>query len=178
MKNYILTVIGKLDSEKICKEIALNLTPMVDSPTIKFNHTRGVLVIHFASQLTKIEIYTYVMGVLYDITQTFILTELNDILTVSFPPDVSEHLFDLENDNKSENVSMKLDLTKVKKNQDFCDFEQEDDEDDSWITFMLEENAKFLKRPTLDFILDKIYENGIQSLTEDEKNLLEYYSKN
>lgn len=174
MKNYILTVIGNFESPKVCKEITWNLIPLVDSPTLKFNHSNGVLVVHFATKVTKIEVYTYIIGVLTNITQTFILTEINDHTSVSFSDEVYEHLMDLE--TESENVNMKIDLNKIKKNQDFCDFDDEDDDD--WVTFTLDETELLLKKPTLDFILDKISKSGIKSLTEYEKDTLDSYSKN
>jgi hypothetical protein len=58
---------------------------------------------------------------------------------------------------------------------DFTDF----DEDDDFISILLEEREKFINKvkPSLDQLLDKILKSGVDSLSNDEKNILESYSK-
>ena len=63
MKNYLLTVIGNFDSEELCQDMAISLSPIVDSPHMKFQHTKGVLIFHFATEVDKTEIYDFVIGV-------------------------------------------------------------------------------------------------------------------
>lgn len=172
MKNYILTVIGKLDSDKVCKQIALSLTPVVDSPNLKFQHSSGVLVFHFASEVSKSDVFAYVMGSLYGITESFILTELTDNMTVSFPEEIKEHLLNL--DETGENVQIKMNLNTIKKNLESL---ENDDEEEDWVALLLEEELENLKKPTLDQLLDKILSNGVESLSKFEKKILESYSK-
>ena len=117
MKRYLLTIIGNFNSEQICKEIAIGLTPIVDSPQLKFQHTKGVLVFHFQSEVIKQEIYDYVLGLVYGITESFILTEITDNLSVSLPEEIKGHLFDLE--NSSDDVSMNIDMRSVKESFEF-----------------------------------------------------------
>jgi hypothetical protein len=52
----------------------------------------------------------------------------------------------------------------------------EDDEEDI-VTLLLKEVKKGLTVPTLDQLLDKITENGVNSLTPYEKGVLETYSQ-
>lgn len=170
MKNYLLTVIGHFESEKVCKEIALSLTPLVDSPNLKFQHTQGVIVFHFASEINKDEIFAYVMGILYGITESYILTEITDNMTVSFPQEIKEHLLDLQ--NTSEDVSMKIDINKIKKNLESLE------EEEDWVALLLGETDGLVKKPSLDQILDKITSKGFDSLSQFEKDTLELYSKN
>lgn len=172
MNKYILTVIGNLDSDKTCKQIALSLTPVVDSPNLKFQHTSGVLIFHFASEVTKSELFSYVMGSLYGITESFILTELTDNVTVSFPLDIKNHLLDL--DKIGDDIQMKLNLNSIKKNLDSL---EPDDFEEDWVALLLEEELENLHKPTLDQLLDKIASNGIDSLNKFEKRILESYSK-
>lgn len=172
MKNYLLTVIGDFETEKVCKEIALSITPLVDSPNLKFQHTKGVLVFHFATEVLKEEIFAYIQGILYGTTESFILTELTDNMTVSFPNDIKEHLLDLQ--NSSEDVNMKIDLNKIKRNLDFMESEEAED----WVALLLDEKEDYIKRPSLDQILDKIASKGYDSLSQFEKDTLELYSKN
>ena len=71
---------------------------------------------------------------------------------------------------------MKLDMERIKKNLDFS-FDDEDDEDDD-IMSLIFKNKTTDPNPTLDQILDKLYSEGIDSLSSKEKNILETYSQN
>jgi hypothetical protein len=172
MKKYILTVIGSFESEKMCQDLALSLTPIVDSPHMKFQHTNGVLLFHFASEVSKDEIYDYIVGILFGVTEAFILTEMHDNLTLSMPKDIKEHLLDL--DNATDSAEMKIDMNRIKRNFDFLD----EEEDDDFVALLLGEKNNLFKKPSLDQILDKMLDKGYESLTEFEKDILKSYSKN
>lgn len=171
MVKYFLTVVGNFESERMCKDLAVALTPIVDSPNLKFQHTKGVLIFHFATEVSKDEVYDYILGVCYGITETFILTELTDNLTVSLPKEIREHLLDLENIGKD--VTMKIDLRDIDD-----EWDEEDDDEDDIVASLLEQHNSLIKKPSLDQILDKITSKGYQSLSEFEKDILESYSKN
>ena len=173
MKNYILTVIGNFESEETCKELAISITPIVDSPNLKFQHAKGVLIFHFATEVSKEEIFDYVRGILYGITDAFILTELNDDTTVSMPEEIKVHLLDLE--NGSENIEMFIDMKSEKNN---LRFNEEEVDDDDFVALLLDEVKRKVKKPSLDQLLEKISKNGVESLSTYEKETLEYYSKN
>ena len=173
MKNYLLTVIGKFNSEKMCQDLAISLTPLVDSPHMKFQHNNGVMIFHFATEVDKSEIFDYVSGILFGVTQTFILTEVSDNMTVSLPKEIKNHLFDLE--NVSDEVDMNIDMTQIRNNAEM--FGDEEDEEDI-VALLLGEKDDLVKRPTLDQLLDKINSKGYQSLTPFEQDVLEGYSKN
>ena len=172
MKSYLLTVIGNFDSEEMCKDVAISITPLVDSPHMKFQHTKGILMFYFSSEVDKQEIFDYITGILFGITETFILTEVTDNMTVSLPKEIKEHLFDLE--NQSDDINMNIDMTKVKNNTEMFG-DEEDDED--FVALLLGERERLIKKPTLDQILDKINSKGYQSLTQYEKDVLDGYSK-
>lgn len=170
MKKFLLTVIGDFQSEELCQEIALSISPIVDSAHLKYQHTKGILIFHFASEVTREEIHDYMVGILYGITDTFILSEFTDNMSVAMPDDLRSHLFDL--DNSDDNVSMKLDMTRIRNNSDFME------EEDDFVALLLGESNEFIKKPSLDAILDKINSKGYESLTQFEKDILENYSKN
>lgn len=172
MKRFLLTVIGNLDSEKKCKDIAVGLTPIVDSPHLKFQHTKGVLIFHFESEVDKSEIYDYVYGITFGIADTFILTEINDNMTVSLPEEMKGHLFDLE--NSGNDISMNIDMRVVKNNSE-TNWDEEEDED--FIALLLGQKDNFFTKPSLNSILDKINLKGYESLSQFEKDTLEEYSK-
>lgn len=173
MKKYILTVIGSFESEESCKELAISLTPIVDSPNLKFQHAKGILVFHFATEVSKEEIFDYIGGILYGVTEAYILTELNDEVTISMPKDIKQHLMDL--DNSSDNIEMFIDMKLEKNNLRYNDEEQDDDD---FVALLLDEVKRKVKKPSLDQLLEKISKNGIDSLTNFEKETLEYYSEN
>ena len=173
MRNYILTVIGNFESEKECQELAISLTPIVDSPNLKFQHTKGVLIFHFATEVSKEEIYDYVGGILYGVTEAYILTELNDKVTFSMPKDIKDHLLDLE--NTTDNIEMFIDMRAEKNN---LRINEDEEDDDDFVALLLDEVKRKVKKPTLDQLLEKISKNGIDSLTQFEKETLEYYSEN
>jgi len=173
MKKYILTVIGSFKSEESCKELAISLTPIVDSPNLKFQHAKGILVFHFATEVSKEEIFDYIGGILYGVTEAYILTELNDEVTISMPKDIKQHLMDL--DNSSDNIEMFIDMKLEKNNLRYNDEEQHDDD---FVALLLDEVKRKVKKPSLDQLLEKISKDGIDSLTNFEKETLEYYSEN
>lgn len=172
MNNYLLTVFGEFETKEMCQNVALSITPIVDSPNLKFQHSKGVLLFHFSSEIPKEEIYEYVKGVLYGITESFILTTMTDDVSVSMPEDIYNHLFDLESANGE--LDMKLDMNRIKNNLDFMEQEEDD-----LVALLLEEMRvnNMIKRPSLDQILDKVLTNGMESLSPFEKDTLETYSK-
>ena len=175
MNYYLLSVTDDFASEGMCKEIALSISPIVDSPNLKFHYTRNQIIFSFGTETPKDEIFEYSTGILHGLVEIFILTEVVDDFSISLPDDIKDHLFDLE--NVGENVTMKLDMERIKKNLDFS-FDDEDDEDDDDIMSLIFKNKTTDPNPTLDQILDKLYSEGIDSLSSKEKNILETYSQN
>ena len=86
---------------------------------------------------------------------------------------IKGHLFDLQ--NSSSDVSMNIDMNVIKNNSDF---NEEEEDDEEFIALLLSQTDTILKKPTLNYILDKINSSGYESLTEYEKDTLEVYSKN
>jgi len=172
MNKYLLTVFGEFETKEMCQNVALSITPIVDSPNLKFQHSKGVLLFHFSSEIPKEEIYEYVKGVLYGLSESFILTTMTDDVSVFMPKDIYNHLFDLDSANGE--IDMKLDMTRIKNNLDFMEQEEDD-----LVALLLEEmkDKGLFKRPSLDQILDKVLSNGIESLSSFEKDTLETYSK-
>ena len=169
MRKFFLILFGNFESEDTCKEIALTLTPLVDSPHLKFNHTNGSLLFHFASEVSQEEIHDYVSVSLIDICNSFILSESTDKVSLHLPASVKEHLLDLDND--SGDVEMRIKLAQ-NKNKNYTE-----EEDDEFVALLLEEVKRKVKRPSLDTILDKINNKGFDSLTQYEKDTLDEYSK-
>jgi hypothetical protein len=175
MKKYLLTIIGKFGGDDIRNQIARSLIPIVDSPNLKFVNGEDVLIFHFDTEVNKEEIYSYVNVILLGLTDSFILTEINDNITFSFSPEILTHLMNFENSINDD--TFKSDKNKIKHifdlededEEEFCDLIQDDK--------LFEQRFK-KKEPTLNQILDKILSDGYESLTNIEKIALENYSKN
>lgn len=166
MKKYLLILLGDFKSEELCQEIALSITPIVDSPHLKFNHMNGSMIFHFASEIDREELLSFIETILFDITSTFVLSEVNDKMSIVLPDQIKNHLLDLENDN--EDIEMRLNI-----NKEFND----EDEDESFVALLLNEIKRKVPKPSLDQLLDKIKSKGISSLSQYEKDILDEYSK-
>lgn len=167
MKKYLLVVFGQFTDE-MSKDIALNLTPIVDSPRLKYQFTPGAVILHFASEIEHIEIHDFLCGIFYGISSTFILSELTDKVSVNMPKIYSDHLFDLENEDDNSEI-------RINNNKEL--YGDDSEEDDNFVALLLNDIKSKVSRPSLDSLLDKIKSKGISSLTQFEKEILDEYSK-
>lgn len=165
MKKYILVVFGEFSSYEICKNVAMSITPLVDSPHLKFQRNNGAMIFHFASEVAQGDMKDFISDSLIEFSNSFILTEYTDNLSMELPKDVMEHLLNL--DEGREDCEIKINS----KGQNI------DEDSQEFMTLLLEEIKKEVKRPSLDNILEKIKEKGLNSLTPFEKETLEEYSK-
>jgi hypothetical protein len=171
MKKYLLTIFGEFKSNEICEEIAIALSPVVDSPNLKFQFTKGILIFHFASEMDMSDVHEYLEMTSYDLYESFILSEYTDKVSVFMSDENKKHLFDLETNEGNSGIEMVL----APRNG----FQYMDNtEDDEFVALLLNDIKKNLKPLTLDQLLDKIKNGGVESLTPFEKGTLDNYSKN
>jgi hypothetical protein len=169
MKKYILVIFGDFSSDELAKELALDLTPLVDSPNLKFQRTTGSMLFHFASEVIQDEIVEYLDGILIDRPNHYIMTEYSDNVSVSFPDDVKKHLFDLENNTEDVYINMSVGSSTKK---------ELSEDDDEFVALLLEQIKERVKKPSLDTLLDKINSKGIDSLSPFEKEVLKEITQN
>jgi hypothetical protein len=167
MKKYLLVVFGQFTDE-MSQDLALTISPVVDSPHLKFQFTPGAIILHFASEVEQMEIHDFLCGVFYGLASTFILTELTDKVSVNMPKKYSDHLFDLESDDEPSTISLKSNTNLS---------ENDMEEDDNFVALLLDEIKSKVSKPSLDNILEKIKSKGMDSLTQFEKDTLQEYSK-
>jgi hypothetical protein len=184
MKNYLVTLIGNFITDDSCNEMVMSVAPLVDSPNMKYQFGGGILMMHFATEVPKDEIFEYISGLIHKDSEILILTEVSDKVSVHIPYEKSGHLFDL--DNPGANNDYSIDMKGVIENTDlYNDY----DEDDIDISFSNELESQFKSKiqhwmgtpavkTTLDTILDKINVLGMDSLTKHELTLLQNYSNN
>lgn len=172
MKKYLLSIHGDFDTEQMCKDIATTLTPIVDSPHLKFSHRSHNLLFCFESEVDQSEIHAYIEGSLFGIYNYFILSVVDDNMSVCMEEESKRHLFDVTND--SENADMRIDMRKELKGEKEIKTEETDQE---FLNHILAELKQRVRRPSLDEILDKIREKGLNSITPFEKEILDNYGK-
>lgn len=163
MQKYLLIMIGDVSAE-ICQHLAKEITPIVDSPRLKFQYHKGVILFYFASEVDQIEIHEFVGIISYGLVTTYILNKANDNMSVNMPKIYSDVLFDLESD---EPKTLLEEVTLEEEEEDYSDN----------LALILEEIKSKVKKPSLDNLLDKIKSKGITSLSQYEKETLEEYSK-
>ena len=185
MKNYLVTLIGNFITDDSCNEMVMSVAPLVDSPNMKYQFGGGILMMHFATEVPKDEIFEYISGLIHKDSEILILTEVSDKVSVHIPYEKSGHLFDL--DNPGANNDYSIDMKGVIENTDlYNDYDEDDDID---ISFSNELESQFKSKiqhwmatpavkTTLDTILDKINVLGMDSLTKHELTLLQNYSNN
>ena len=169
MKKYLLTIFGDFKNNE-CEEIARCMEPLIDSTHLKFQYRNGVILFHFASEILMEDIHEFLELTSHEMYDSFILSEYNDKVSVFMVDDMKEHLFDLDNESKGE---ITIELTPNNRFENIYDDEEEDD----IVTLLLNEVKKNLKLPSMDQLLDKINEHGVESLTPYEKATLDNYSK-
>lgn len=150
--------------------MAAIIIPIVDSPQLKFQYSRGTVLFHFGSVLEQIDIYDFLDFALENFSNAFILTEFNDKVSVKLPDEVKEHFYNLEGQTDGLNA-MELNLNEI------MDELTTSEDGEEFVALLLEEVKRGLKKPSLDQLLDKIKETGVDSLTVFEKGVLENYSK-
>jgi hypothetical protein len=168
MKKYLLVVFGDFKNEKVINGLAKGMSTIVDSSFMKSQHTPNCLIFHFATEVMDEDLYDFIVGLFYGISENFILTEMTDKVTVHMEDSVKAHLLDLE--TKTESVDMTNGWSKMLK-------EDIEELSNDFVEFILDEFKQEVKPPSLNQILDKINEKGIKSLTEFEKEILDNYSK-
>lgn len=168
MKKYLLTVFGDFDSDK-CEEIARCMEPLIDSEHLKFQFRSGTIMFHFGSDIIMEDIHEFMDLLAPDYFDSFVLCEWNDSVSVMMDEEMSLHLFDLDNDTDG------VITVPSSSNHEMGSYDEDDEED--IVTLLLKEVKKGLTVPSLDQLLDKITENGVESLTPYEKGVLENYSQ-
>jgi len=199
-KTYLLFIYTMLDGDSpILRDIPLQLSPISSAPHIKYNYIDNGMICNFESDAPFDELREFVSMVLSGLVEQYFLIEHSDNLSVHMDNSLKLNLFDLNSTNKNyknsnENMShimdddelhMFIDLvlheSERKIDDDYINSiifdEDEDDEDPLIRKLRIKKDSMFMK-PSLDFLLEKIKEKGIKSLTKYEKQLLNEYAGN
>jgi len=194
---YLLFIFTQFEEgSKILREIPLQLIPISSSKYLKFNYGDSNIVCNFESKLPFDELREFIQIALDSIVDQWFLVEHTDNMAVHMDDSLKLNLFDLESENKKHDNTDKMSdkqgeeelykvmdyfLNEAMKEIDPNDmtplFMDEDDEDPLITKLKLKKNPKYMK-PTLDSLLEKVKEKGMESLTKYEKQLLDEYARN
>lgn len=191
MDDYLLFVFGNLTVEGSQDEIASALLPITKNEKVKFIYGSYHMVVNLETDLPFDELKEYIYETLKSDMFEYFLMPMSDKTSVKLPESMAEHLFDLENDTDKVHVFTQLDVEELKKRDkqtdeeldliinyflsnsefEFTSDDEEDEEDD-----LIKQVMNKPKQPSIDELLEKIVENGMDSLTLQEKQLLDEYS--
>ena len=190
---YLLFVYGDFrGKDKIVELISLQLSSFTTmTSNIKFNYGDYGAIYNFESEHNFYNIRDHVHIILEKVSFQYFLIEKPKNMYAYMPPELKINLFDLfsDNDNKEYNITEEeesnytnlVDMFYYNTNTTFSeeDLFKGIDKDQLFQNIMerlrYEDEEEY--KPTVDDILDKIRDKGIESLTSYEKNLLEEYSK-
>lgn len=178
-KRYMLFIFGDFtEMENFIDEISYQLITVVSSEFLKFNYGEFGMVLHFRAKETFSELKDYIDMCLDGQVEQYFLMEATENVDIKMERKLKKDFLNIdgvkkENKNKEVDVE-KLNEEKEKRLGNIMEF----------ILPLSEEKFEFpmkFKRPestkpTVDQILDKISEKGIESLTKEEKQILDNYA--
>ena len=176
-KRYMLFIFGDFtEMETFIDEISYQLITVVSSEYLKFNYGEFGMVLHFRTKETFEELKEYIDMCLEGQVEQYFLMEATENVDIKMERKLKKDFLNIdgvkkENKNKEVDVE-KLSEEKKKRISNMMDFIIPLSED------FVELPIKFkITIPTVDEILDKISEKGIESLTKEEKQILDNYGK-
>jgi len=185
---YLLFIFGEFkNNDKLVELIASQISIFTDENSyLKYNYGDYGIVMHFQSHFSFYNLRDHIHVVLEKVVPQYFLMERPKNFYAFMPPELKLNLFDLYEENQNEeqkNVNFKDMMNMVDNflinitssiNEDLFSEERMNNMFENIMT-KLEDEKKYV--PTIDELLDKIKDNGLDSLTDNEKQLLDEYSK-
>ena len=175
---YMLFLFGDFsDLESITQELSIQFLPFVTSPYLKYTYGEFGVVFHFRSGETFTDLKEYVDMSLNEIVDQYFLMEATKNVDIKMDRKLKKDFLNIDGETKKEQPKTgTIDVeSKVR--------ERREELRNFTFEFMLPMDLNFNPKkepdylPTVDEILDKITEKGIESLTEKEKEILDNYGK-
>jgi len=186
---YLLFIFGEFkNNDKLVELIASQLSIFTDENSyLKYNYGDYGIVLNFQSHFSFYNLRDHVHITLEKIVPQYFLMERPKNFYAFMPPELKLNLFDLYEKNHNEeqkNVNFKDNMNLIDNflinitssmNEDLFSEENMGKMFEN-IMFKMEKEEK-KQTPTIDGLLDKIKDKGLSSLTDDEKQILDEYSK-
>jgi hypothetical protein len=169
---YLLSIFGQVkNDESGVERMAKKIVDVSDSKNVKFSYGESSSIFHFKSNEDFYKLKQFIHSVVSNECIIYMLVPYEGEISCQMPTQIFEHLFDLEDDgigflDNYNNVNPEL-------QQDYDTINEilSLTKDDYEETIIPE------KALSLDEILEKISNKGIESLTKKEKQTLHQYSK-
>lgn len=164
------------DSDTTNLKIAADLGPISESDEIKFVYGDNHSIFHFDTTLPQDEVTDYIEMIKDDLPEfMFLLIQNSKKVTSNMVDNHLEHLLRINKRGRKPKTNRIKDTFKNFSEDEiiFDIFKQLDKNRKNAEEFLKNESTKL----TIDEILDKIIEQGINSLTKGEKRKLDDYSK-
>jgi hypothetical protein len=185
---YLLFIFGDFkNNDKIVELIASQISIFTDDKTyLKYNYGDYGIVMHFQSHFSFYNLRDHVHIALEKVVPQYFLMERPKSFYAFMPPELKLNLFDLHeenNDIEQTNVNFKNNMNLIDNflinitssfNEDIF---SEKNMEDMFNKIMLSVENEEKHIPTIDELLEKIKDKGLESLTENEKQILDEYSK-
>lgn len=178
-KTYMLFIYGDFkDKEEGVEELALQLIPIVSSDFVKYNYGDHGVVYHFSTKEDFNDLKEYIDMILNGIIEQYFLMEKTENCFIFMPKTLKDDLLKI---NKKENNDTKN--GKIEINTNFKPYEYKDPDKiiNMFMPIFDPEDIIYtpyeIYEPTVDEILEKITEKGIESITKQEREILENYAK-
>jgi hypothetical protein len=175
-KRYMLFLFGDFSlTEAFADDISYQLISVVSSKSLKFNYGEFGMVCHFRSGETFDNLKEYTDMVLSEITEQYFLVEVGESFDIKMDRKLKKEFLNIDGE-KTENKTGSIEVNEIsvktnKKEMDNMFHMLFPIMDPNF--FKTEEEKQ--KEPSVDEILDRISEEGVESLTEREKQILDNY---
>ena len=176
---YLMFVYGESetkDSESLTTKIGKEIQPIVISEQIKYIYGDGNAIFHFDSELKYEEMSIYVEMVFEELEDImFTLIPFNGKMATNMGKDRKNHLLSIDEEDKIEINTFTVSSEDI--SDDGAIFDMFIDMMKQGTPFIINKKNEDVCNMSLDELLDKINDKGINSLTKAEKLKLEQYSK-
>ena len=179
-KRYMLFIFGDFtENETFINDISYQLVTVISSEYLKFNYGEYGMTLHFRTTESFEDLKEYVDMCLEDLVEQYFLMEATENVDIKMDRKLKKDFLNIDG-VKIENKNKEIDVEKLneeKKNKigGMMDFLIPLSEDIINIPMIIKRPPVI--EPTVDQILEKITEKGIESLTKEEKQILDNYAK-
>ena len=176
--SYMLFIFGDFDEqENLATNLSSQLLTVVSSPFLKFTYGEYGVVFHFRSKEVFSDLKEYVDMGMSEITEQYFLMEVTKNIDIKMPRKLKKDFLNIDGEKKKENRTGEINVeTKLKeRREELKNFTFEFLLPADFNQMVMKTEPDYL--PTVDEILDKISDKGIDSLTEKEKEILDNYGK-
>lgn len=181
-ETYLLFVFGDFTTEYKVNQVGKSVILASTDETIKYIYGSYHMIIKINTDIPFDEFKKFIYESLKEDKYEYFLMPMSEKTSAKLPKDLANNLFDLESDNENVKIMLNIPEMEVKQDDEELDriieyFTKEldftfDMEEDEEVDPMLMDNSL----PSMDDILDKLVENGPDSLTLDERKLLDRYA--